>query len=373
MQIPLLDLKAQYSTIREDVRAAIDEVCDAQWFILGPNVQKLESEVAAYCGVPTACGVSSGTDALLLCLMLEGVGPGDEVITTPYTFFGTVGSIVRVGATPVFVDIDPGTFNLDPGAIEAKITPRTKAILPVHLYGQMADMDPIMAAAERHGLLVIEDACQAIGAEYKGRRAGSVGHFGCFSFFPSKNLGGFGDGGMVVSPLTGKKERLDSFRNHGMDPKYYHSHVGGNFRLDALQAVVLSAKLPHLDAWTAAREANADDYARLFAESPAAASIRLPVTAASTSRHVFNQFCVRLPAERRDAVRDGLRALDIGCEIYYPVPLHLQECFAFLGHKQGDFPNSEAAAAESLALPIYPELTHAQRETIVRAVGDLLR
>ena len=373
MQIPLLDLKAQYGAIREDIRAVIDEVCDAQWFILGPKVQKLESEIAEYCGVPAACGVSSGTDALLLCLMLEGVGPGDEVITTPYTFFGTVGSVVRVGATPVFVDIDPATLNLDPSAIEERITPRTKAVIPVHLYGQMADMDPVMAAAERHGLVVIEDACQAIGAEYRARRAGSVGHYGCFSFVPTKNLGGFGDGGMVVSPLAGKKELLDAYRNHGMEPKYYHSHVGGNFRLDALQAAVLSAKLPHLDAWTAARQANAADYAALFAESPAADSVRLPVTAPASTRHVFNQFCIRLPAGRRDAVRDGLRARDIGCEIYYPLPLHLQECFAFLGYGEGEFPNSEAAAAESLALPIYPELTHAQRETIVQAVADLLR
>ncbi|NOY81401.1 MAG: DegT/DnrJ/EryC1/StrS family aminotransferase [Kiritimatiellaeota bacterium] len=372
MQIPLLDLKAQYAGLRETIRPVIDEVCDAQWFILGPKVETFEHEIAAYCSVPAACGVSSGSDALLVSLMTEGIGPGHEVITTPFTFFATAGSIVRVGARPVFVDIDPVTFNLDPARVAEQITPRTKALVPVHLYGQTCDMDPLLEIAAAHDLIVIEDAAQAIGAEYKGRRAGSMGHYGCFSFFPSKNLGGFGDGGMVVSRDPDKVERVRILRNHGAAPKYYHRVVGGNFRLDALQAAVLSVKLAHLDQWTAARQENAADYIRLFAESPVAGVVGLPGTAAYATRHVLNQFCVRLPAEARDRVRDGLKARQIGCEIYYPVPLHLQECFADLGYGRGDFPEAERAAREVLALPVYPEMTHEQRAWVVRNIAELL-
>lgn len=372
MQVPLLDLKAQYAAIRDEILPVLDEVCESQYFILGPRVESFEARIAAYCGVPAACGVSSGTDALLMVLMAEGIGPGDEVITTPYSFFATAGAVWRVGAKPVFVDIEADSYNLDPAGIEAKITPRTKAILPVHLYGQATDMDPINAIAARHGLLVIEDAAQAIGAEYQGRPAGTLGDYACLSFFPSKNLGAFGDAGMVVSKHADRAERLAMFRNHGMSPAYYHAQVGGNFRLDALQAAVLEVKLRHLDEWTAARQANAADYERLFAASPAAALVGLPRVMDYTTRHVRNQFVVRLPADRRQAVWDGLKAAGVGCNVYYPVPLHRQECFASLGHREGDFPVSEAAARETLALPIYPELTADQRQYVVDCLARLL-
>ncbi|NLF19619.1 MAG: DegT/DnrJ/EryC1/StrS family aminotransferase, partial [Lentisphaerae bacterium] len=354
MAVPLLDLRAQYATLRDDIRRVMDEVCDAQAFILGTRVSDFEREVAAYCGVPAACGVSSGSDALLMCLMVEGIGPGDEVITTPYTFFATAGVIHRVGARPVFVDIDPVTYTLDPARLEAAVTPRTRAVMPVHLYGQSADLDPILAVARRHGLLVIEDAAQAIGAEYKGRRVGGFGEYGCLSFFPSKNLGGFGDAGMILSRDPERLEGLMKCRNHGMAPAYYHAMVGGNFRIDALQAAVLSVKLKHLDDWTARRQANAARYHELFAASPAAAQVGLPATAPWATRHVQNQFVIRLPAARRQAVWDDLKAAEIGCNVYYPVPLHRQECFAELGHREGAFPESERAARETLALPIYP-------------------
>ena len=373
MPVPLLDLKAQYASIRDDIRAAIDEVCEDQYFILGPRVVDLEEKIAAYCGVPAACGVSSGSDALLMALMVEGVGPGDEGITSPYTFFATAGAIHRVGAKPVFVDIDPVTFNLDPALIEDAIQPATKAIIPVHLYGQSADMDPIMALAERYGLVVIEDAAQAIGAEYKGRRVGAFGHTGCFSFFPSKNLGGFGDGGMVVTRDAGRAERLRVFRNHGMAPSYYHSFIGGNFRLDALQAAVLVVKLGHLDVWTSMREANARRYAGMFAACPAADRVALPQQAEWATRHVQNQYVIRVPAALRQRVWDGLKEADIGCNVYYPVPLHLQECFADLGYAEGDFPESERAARETLALPIYAELTNDQQHEVVDTVSALLQ
>ena len=372
MQVPLLDLKAQYASIREEIRPVLDEVCDSQYFILGPRVASFEAAVAEYCGVPTACGVSSGSDALLMALMVEGIGPGDEVITSPYSFFATAGAVWRVGARPVFVDIDPSTYNIDAAGIEERITPRTKAIIPVHLYGQMADMDPINELAANHGLTVIEDAAQAIGAQYRGRQAGTLGDYGCFSFFPSKNLGGFGDGGMVVSRRAEVAERLAMFRNHGMYPNYYHAHVGGNFRLDALQAAVLEVKLRHLDDWAAARQTNAADYEELFAASPAAGMVGLPQVAEYTTCHVRNQYIVRLPAERRQDVWDGLREADVGCNVYYPVPLHLQECFADLGHSEGDFPVAEAAAKETLALPVYPELTAEQRRYVVDCVSRLL-
>lgn len=372
MQIPLLDLKAQYAGIREEIREAMDGVCDAQYFILGEKVAAFEAQIAEYCGVPGACGVSSGSDALLIVLMSEGIGPGDEVITSSYTFFATAGAVQRVGATPVFVDIDPKTFNIDPSQLAARITPRTKAIIPVHLYGQTAEMDPILELAGQHGLLVIEDACQAIGAEYRGQRAGSMGDYGCFSFFPSKNLGGFGDGGMVVARDAERLERLVTFRNHGAKPKYYHAFVGGNFRLDALQAAVLSVKLKYLDGWTEQRTRNAQEYIELFSASAAAGLLTLPAQAPSCTRHVHNQFCIRLPAAYRDTVWQGSKDAGIGCEVYYPVPLHLQECFAGLGYKQGDLPQSECAAQESLALPIYPESTREQRDYVVNSVADIL-
>ncbi|WP_298981898.1 DegT/DnrJ/EryC1/StrS family aminotransferase [Caldilinea sp.] len=367
MQTPLLDLKAQYAALRDEIHAAIERVVESQQFILGPEVEALEEEVAAYSHCRYGVGVSSGTDALLVSLMAIGLQPGDEVITTPYTFFATAGSIARLGARPVFVDIDPQTYNLDPAKLETAITPRTRAIMPVHLFGQMADMDPLLVVAERHGLYVIEDAAQAIGAEYKGRRAGSLGHLGCFSFFPSKNLGGFGDGGMVVTNDPDLADRVRLLRGHGARPKYYHKVVGGNFRLDALQAAVLRVKLKHLDAWTAARQRNAERYRQLF--TAAGVDVGLPCDA-GYGRHIYNQFVIR--SRRRDALMAHLKAHGVGCEIYYPAPLHLQECFADLGYKVGDFPASEQAAQETLAIPIYPELSEAQQETVVRAVAEAL-
>lgn len=372
MPVPLIDLKVQYAAIRDEVRRAIDEVCDSQGFILGPKVTEFEQRIAAYCEVPAACGVSSGSDALLLCLMAAGIGAGDEVITTPYTFFATAGVIHRVGARTVFVDIDPLTYTLDPAQIAAKVTPRTKAIIPVHLYGQTADLDPILAVARQHGLLVIEDAAQAIGAEYKGRRVCSFGDYGCLSFFPTKNLGGFGDAGMIVTRDAARLDALVKLRNHGMAPTYYHALVGGNFRLDALQAAVLLAKLTYLDRWTALRQENATRYQALFRASPVAALVGLPVQAPWATRHVQNQFVIRVPAARRQSLWDGLKAAQIGCNVYYPVPLHLQECFAPLFGRPGDFPESERAARETLALPIYPELTAAQQQIVVDTVATLL-
>jgi dTDP-4-amino-4,6-dideoxygalactose transaminase len=373
MKVPLLDLKAQWQTIRAEVEAAIAPVLESQLFIMGPQVRECEEAVARYSGCPHGIGVSSGTDALLLALMVEDVGPGDEVITTPYTFFATAGSIARLGAKPVFVDIDPVTCNIDTTAIERRITRRTRAIIPVHLFGQMADMDPIIEVARRHQLVVIEDAAQAIGAEYRGRRAGSIGDYGCFSFFPSKNLGAFGDAGMIVTNDAVRAEKLVVLRNHGMQPKYYHQLVGGNFRMDTLQAAVVLAKLPHLDAWTAGRQRNAERYRQLFLEAGLAAHgaslderpIQLP--AVVHSRHIFNQFVIR--ARRHDDLRQHLLAAEIGTEVYYPVPLHLQECFRYLDHQTGDLPASEAAANETLALPIFPELTDEQARFVVQQVG----
>ena len=372
MQVPLLDLKAQYSTIKIEIEAAIAEVMESQHFILGPKVEQCEKAIAKYSSCEYAVGVSSGSDALLACLMAENIGPGDEVITTPYTFFATVGAISRVGATPVFVDIEPVTYNIDSTRIAEKITSKTRAIIPVHLYGQMADMDPIMALAEKHGLIVIEDAAQAIGSEYKGRRAGSVGHYGCFSFFPSKNLGAAGDGGMIVTNDLQRAEKLKVLRAHGSKPKYHHKVVGGNFRLDALQAAIVSAKLPHLDGWTAGRQGNAKSYDRLFAEAGVAGtgrgttSVLLPKVV--TNRHIFNQYVIR--NSQRDQLQAYLQKRGIGTEVYYPVPMHTQECFAYLGYKTGAFPESEGAAKETLALPIYPELSEAQLRYVVECIGD---
>ena len=381
MNVPLLDLKAQYSAIKAEIDNAVAEVFASQIFILGPKVQAFEQACAAYCGTAHAVGVSSGTDALLMALMAEGIGPGDEVITSPYTFFATAGSIARLGARPVFVDIVAHSFNLDPGQIAAKITKRTKAIIPVHLYGRMAEMASITALASQHGLAVIEDACQAIGAEHQGSRAGGFGDYGCFSFFPSKNLGGAGEGGLITTSDASRAARLVALRNHGMEPKYYHKLIGGNFRLDALQAAVLHVKLRHLDAWTAARRRNAVRYDRLLRAADLAPGIvTLPTTpCAEAGRadtglchcHVFNQYVIRAP--RRDELRAFLAARGIGAEIYYPVPLHAQECFRYLGHRPGDFPASERAALETLALPIYPELSDAQAEGVVAAIRDFFK
>lgn len=366
MKVPLLDLKAQYNGIRQEIEPVVKEVIESQYFIMGPQVKECEAAVAKYCGCAHGVGVSSGTDALLISLMAEGVGPGDEVITTAYTFFATAGCIARLGARPVFVDIDPVTFNINPGLIAAKISPRTKVIMPVHLFGQMADMDAVMAIAAQHNLVVIEDAAQAIGAEFKGRRAGSIGHYGCFSFFPSKNLGCFGDGGLVVTNDAARAEKLAILRNHGSKPKYYHKVVGGNFRLDTLQAAVVTTKLRHLDDWTAGRQANAQRYDRLFAESGLVKKGLVTLPQARTSRHIFNQYVIRV--SRRDELLAYLKAQEVGAEVYYPVPMHLQECFKQLGNRPGDFPISEKAAQETLALPIYSELSDPQASYVVETI-----
>jgi len=372
MNVPLLDLKAQYASIKAEVDAAIAEVMASQHFILGPKVEECEKAIARYSSCSHGVGVSSGSDALLACLMAENIGPGDEVITTTYTFFATVGAIARLGATPVLVDIDPKTYNLNVADVEARVTPRTRAIIPVHLYGQMADMNAIMRIASQHNLVVIEDAAQAIGASHGGKQAGSVGHYGCFSFFPSKNLGAAGDGGMIVTNDAARAEKLAVLRAHGSKPKYFHKIVGGNFRLDALQAAIVTAKLRHLDDWTAARQRNAQRYDKLFAETGLAkadgspAPIVLP--ALVTDRHIYNQYVIRV--EQRDQLQAALKKQGIGTEIYYPVPMHLQECFAGLGHKPGDFPESERAAQSTLALPVHPELTDEQARYVVDCVAE---
>jgi dTDP-4-amino-4,6-dideoxygalactose transaminase len=364
--VPLLDLKAQYRSIRDEVDAAVMGVLESQHFILGPEVAALEAEVAAYSAAAYGVGMSSGTDALLAALMAVGIGPGEEVIVPTYTFFATAGVVARLGAKPVFVDIDPVTYNMLPDATAAAITGRTKAIIPVHLYGRMADMDSFMAMAAAGGVAVIEDAAQAIGAtDAHGRRAGSIGDMGCFSFFPSKNLGGFGDGGMTVTQDPETARRLTILRVHGSEPKYYHQIVGGNFRLDALQAAVLRVKLRHLDDWTAARRRNADRYRELFAEAGLTDRVTLPP---DEPGHIYNQFVIRVPA--RNAIQQHLKANGVGTEVYYPVPLHLQTCFAELGHVRGSMPNAEAAADETLALPVYPELTDEQLQHVVASLAD---
>ena len=365
MTVPLLDLKAQYTPLRQALLDAVTRVCDSQRFIGGPEVEGLERELGAHLRTPHAIGMSSGTDALVAALMALNLGPGDEVITPTYSFFATAGSVVRVGARPVLVDVDADTFNLNAAATISAITPRTKAIIPVHLFGQSADLQPILDAATPRGIHVIEDAAQAIGAEYQGKPVGNFGVVGCFSFFPSKNLGGFGDGGLVTATDDAMAHRLRLVRNHGMEPKYYHHLVGANFRLDALQAAVLRVKLPHLDTWTAARRRNAGRYRALFADAGLAGTVTLPVEAPNRT-HIYNQFVIRVP--KRDALRAHIDAAGIGTEVYYPVPFHEQACFAGLGYGPGAFPVAEAAARESVALPIYPELTEAQQAAVVEAI-----
>ncbi|MFH1057337.1 MAG: DegT/DnrJ/EryC1/StrS family aminotransferase [Pseudomonadota bacterium] len=382
--VPLLDLKAQFAGIKDEVMAAVARVFDEQAFILGPHVTAAEQALAAYLKVPHALGVSSGTDAILLSLMALGVGPGDGVITTPFTFFATVGSIVRLGATPLFADIDPVSYNLDPAQVAAllmrsDLPAKPKAMLPVHLFGQPADMEPLMELARAHGLYVVEDAAQAIGAAYPdqegGSRAiGSLGHTGCFSFFPSKNLGGAGDGGLITCSDGGLAARLRSMRTHGSHPdeKYRHIYVGGNFRLDAVQAAVVSAKLPHLDAWADARRANAADYDRLFMDSGLVDKglVITPRRAwpSEPRAHVYNQYTLRVT--NRDALMKHLGGAKVGHAVYYPIPMHLLECFAALGGRPGDLPVAERAAAEVVSIPIYPELATAQKERVVQVISD---
>jgi dTDP-4-amino-4,6-dideoxygalactose transaminase len=373
--VPLLDLRVQYRAIREEIDAAVRAVVESQMFILGPEVAALEAEIAAYSGVPHGVGMSSGTDALLAALMVYDIGPGDEVIVPTYTFFATAGVVARLRATPVFVDIDPVTCNMSADAAAAAVSSRTKAIIPVHLYGRMAEMDAFAGLAAEQGIAVIEDAAQAIGAtDTRGRVAGSIGDMGCFSFFPSKNLGGFGDGGMTVTRDPEIAARLKILRMHGSEPKYYHPLVGGNFRLDALQAAVLRVKLRHLDGWTEGRRRNARRYREIFTDTGIAADagaasledapVLLPT---DVPGHIYNQFVIRV--RDRDALQAHLRAAGIGTEVYYPVPLHRQECFANLGYAHGSLPHAEAAAQQTLALPIYPELTEGQLSRVVDSIA----
>lgn len=375
MKVPLLDLQAQYATIRDEVRLAIDRVFESQHFVLGAEVQMLEEEIARYSQTKFAIGCASGSDALLLALMSCEVGDGDEVVTTPFSFFATASAITRLGARPVFVDVDEQTYNIRPSLVAEAITEKTKAIVPVHLYGQCAEMDPLIelasvpTAAEPHGVPIIEDAAQAIGAEDRRRRTGSMGTIGCFSFYPSKNLGGAGDGGMLATNDLDHARRLYTLRVHGEERKYHHKVVGLNSRLDALQAAVLRAKLPHLDAWSVARQRNAQQYELMFGDAGLNDKIELPFVRAG-ARHIFHQFVIRVRDGRRDALREHLRERGIGTDVYYPVPLHLQECFAYLGYKEGDFPVAEAAAKETLALPVYPELTPDQQDYVVNAIKD---
>jgi dTDP-4-amino-4,6-dideoxygalactose transaminase len=372
VKVPLLDLKPQYQALKPALDAALLRVAESQYFILGPEVKALEAAVAAYSGCKFGIGISSGTDALLIALMALDIGAGDEVITSPYTFFATAGTIARVGARPVFVDIEPDSFNISPAAIERAITPRTRAIMPVHLYGQMADMEGIMAVARRHGLRVIEDAAQAIGSEdAQGRRAGSIGDIGCLSFFPTKNLGAFGDAGACVTNDPVLAAKLMKLRVHGMEPKYYHELIGGNFRLDEIQAAVLNVKLPHLDSWSEARQRNAAFYDAAFARAGLGDKVRTPPPAPKGSRHIYNQYCIR--AQRRDELRAWLGKHEVGAEIYYPLALHMQQCFAYLGHQPEDFPESLRASQETLALPIYPELAESQLQYVVDTIADLFR
>jgi len=373
MKVPLLDLKAQLTTIREELESAVLEVVESTQYILGPKITELETKVANYCETRYAVGVSSGTDALLIALMALDIQPEDIVITTPYSFFATTGVIARLHAHPVFVDIDAQTFNLDADQLNnwfvknSRQIKKVKAIIPVHLYGQCADMDAILKIADQYKIPVIEDAAQAIGARYPSKsgikKAGSIGKMGCFSFFPSKNLGAIGDGGMVTTNDLALAEKLVKLRNHGSHPKYYHSMIGGNFRLDTIQAAALLVKLPYLEKWHAARQKNADFYDQAFADSP----IKTPYFAYQREYHIYNQYVI-IVSEKRDALRQYLTSNEIGHEVYYPVPFHLQECFRDLGYRRGDFPNSEYAAEHSLALPIYPELTDEMKAYVVEKI-----
>ena len=372
MKVPLLDLKIQYQALKDEILAATEAVYESQYFILGQSVLDLEKAIADYCQTPHSIGVSSGSDALIISLMAAEISFGDRVITTPYSFFATAGAVSRLGAEPVFVDIDPRTFNLDPNGLDAALhrlsaseQKTVKAIIPVHLYGQCADMDPILQFASDHDLVVVEDAAQAIGSEYQNQRAGSMGAFGCFSFFPSKNLGAFGDGGIVTTKTNDYDERLRILRGHGAKPKYFHKIIGGNFRLDALQAAIVSVKLKYLDEWTRGRQANANKYRTLFSQKGLEEFITLPLD--KESRHIYNQFVIMVP-EKRDELRKFLADAGVGTEVYYPVPLHLQDCFAYLGYQAGNFPNAEHAALHSLAIPIYPELTEDQLEYVVEQI-----
>ncbi len=360
MPVPLLDLSRQYAQLKPELDAAVINVLTHGKFILGPEVRKVEEEIASLCTVKHAVGVASGTDALLLALRACGVGPGDEVITTDFSFFATAGVIHRLGARPVFVDIDPDSYNIDPGLIEAVITSKTKAVMPVHLFGQLADMDPIMEIAQNHGLKVVEDAAQAIGAEYKGRKAGSIGDYGCFSFFPSKNLGTGGDGGIIITDDEDDYELCRILRVHGAKPKYYHRIVGYNSRLATMQAAILLVKLPHLRQWSEKRIEHARIYDEALKDVPA---VKRPVVMDYTTFHIYNQYTIAVP--NRDELQAGLKETGIGCEIYYPVPFHRQECFAYLGHRPDEFPLSNRACSEVLSIPVYPELTpHEQYEVI---------
>lgn len=365
MNVPLLDLKAQYQSIRKDILAAVEAVCDEQGFILGPRVVELEKALAGYLGCAHAIGCASGSDAILLALTAVGVGAGDEVITVPFTFFATGGSISRLGAKPVFVDIQPTTFNLDPTKLEQVITAKTKAIVPVHLFGQCADMDAIKAVATKRKIPVIEDACQAIGAARHGMKAGTLGDVGCFSFFPSKNLGGFGDGGLMTTNDPMLAESLAMLRVHGSRVRYVHELIGMNSRLDALQAAVIRVKLNYLDQWTKGRQRNAARYDQLFKAAKLEGRITSPVIELG-NEHVFNQYTIR--AQRRDELRAYLKDKGIGTEVYYPIPLHLQSCYQSLGHHKGAFPVSEQASEEVLSLPVYAELTEAQQTYVVDTI-----
>jgi dTDP-4-amino-4,6-dideoxygalactose transaminase len=366
MQVPLLDLKEQNDALRPEIEKALGRVLDTNAFILGGEVAELESELADYCGVKHAIGCASGSDALLLAMMAYEIGPGDEVITTPYSFFATVSAITRLGATPVFADIDPDTYNIDIDQIAAKITERTKAVQPVHLYGQCTETARLVEICKARGIAVIEDAAQAIGAEENGVRAGNIGDIGCFSFYPSKNLGGMGDGGFMTTNDDELAEKLRALRVHGSRERYHHKWVGLNSRLDGFQGAVLRVKLPHLDRWSDARKANADRYREEFQNAGLGESVGLPVEREGC-RHIFNQFVVRIPAYR-DELREFLTANGVGTDIYYPIPLHLQECFAYLGGMPGDLPESERAANESLALPVFPELRNEQLAYVVETI-----
>jgi dTDP-4-amino-4,6-dideoxygalactose transaminase len=370
MKVPLLDLQAQYDGLRDELGGAIRRVMDSQSFIMGPDIPALEDEIARYTQSRHAIACASGSDALLLALMALEIKPNDEVITTPYSFFATAAAITRLGARPVFVDIEPANYNMDVSKIEAAITDATRAVMPVHLYGQCAEMDALMETSKRHNLPVIEDAAQAIGAEDNGRQAGVIGAIGCFSFYPSKNLGAAGDGGMMTTNDDALFERLRILRIHGSATKYYHSVVGINSRLDSLQAAILRVKLPYLDDWSDARGRNAATYNRLFEDAGLMEEITLPAVRDNV-RHIFNQYVIRV-GERRDALVEHLKRNDIGTDIYYPVPLHLQECFSYLGYREGDFPEAERAARETLALPIYPELTVEQQSYVVETIREFM-